>query len=319
MPADPGRKKTVLNLQRLRMLREVQRMGTLAKVARSMAYTPSAVSQQLALLEREAGVVLLEHVGRGVRLTPEAENLVHHADAMLARMELAESELAGSHTEVGGTLRIGAFQTAVMTVASRALDILDERHPKLAVDITQREAGEAYEGLLAHEFDVIIGEEYPGLAEPVREGVDRTTVIRDPLNLVIPGEGPLAETPRRFSDLKDAPWAMDPADQPTGQWARGICRSAGFEPRVRFDTRNPLIQAHLVRTGHAVALIPALLNRQYLAGTRLIGLPGDDHRMVYTSNRTGRASHPAILACREAFQEAVRGETAPEPDLRLTE
>ncbi|WP_129358329.1 MULTISPECIES: LysR family transcriptional regulator [Micrococcaceae] len=309
----------MLNLQRLRMLRELHRRGTLAHVAKSMSYTPSAVSQQLSLLEREAGVVLLEHVGRGVRLTAEAENLVRHADEILAQMELAESELAGTHSEVRGTLRIGSFQTAVMTVASAALDILNERHPRLTVEITQREVGEAYEGLMSHEFDVIIGEEYPGLAEPVREGIDRINMIRDPLNLVIPGTGPWARMPRTVRDLEDAPWAMDPSDQPTGQWARGICRSAGFEPKVRFDTRNPLIQAHLVRTGHAVALIPALLSGQYLAGTRLIGLPGDAHRMVYTSIRTGRAGHPAILACRQAFQAAVRGETAPEPELRLTE
>ncbi len=308
----------MLDLQRLRMLREVHRLGTLARAADSMAYTPSAISHQLSLLEKEAGVVLLERVGRGVRLTPEAVTLVRHTEEMLAQMERAEADLAGAQTTVGGTIRIGAFQTAVMAAASTALDYLEQAHPQLTVEITEQEVTAAYEGLVSHDVDMIIGEEYPGLAEPVRPGVERVDLIRDPMYLVIPTTGPFSDIPETFRDLADCPWAMDPDDQPTGLWVRALCRHAGFEPRVRFNTHNPLIQSNLVAAGHAVAVIPALLGDHAAAGTRLIGLPGNGYRMVYTSVRTGRENHPAVRACREAFEAAVHREASPDPELRLS-
>lgn len=303
----------MLNIHRLRMLRELHRLGTLAEVARTLSYTPSAVSQQLGLLERETGTTLLQHVGRGVRLTDEAVNLVGHTEALLARLELAEAELATSQERVAGTLRMASFQSALLTIAPTALSLLRERHPELEVQIAEREVGPAYEGLLSHEFDVILGEEYPGLPDPVHPGVDRVDLLTDPLHLVLPLDGPLAEPPRHLSDLAGAPWAVDPPEAASGRWARATCRGVGFEPRAHFDTLNPLLQAQLVRTGHAVAFIPALIAVQHLEGTRLVGLPGDPRRTLYTAVRSGRAQHPAVLACRAAFAESAARERAPRP------
>lgn len=117
----------MLNLNRLRMLSELSRLGTLAKVAESLAYSPSAISQQLGVLEKETGVQLLETVGRGVKLTPAALVLVAHTDAVLARLEEAESELA---TFRGGlTLRLATFQSAVIGMAPRATDLACRKLP----------------------------------------------------------------------------------------------------------------------------------------------------------------------------------------------
>ncbi|WP_129657044.1 LysR family transcriptional regulator [Rothia halotolerans] len=307
----------MLNLQRLRMLRELYRLGTLAEVARTLSYTPSAVSQQLGLLEREAGVQLLQRVGRGVRLTDDAVTLVEHTEALLARLELAEAELATSQEKVSGVLRMASFQSALLTIAPTALTLLEQRHPELQVQIAEREVGPAYEGLLSHEFDVILGEEYPGLPDPIHPGVDRVDLVTDPLHLVLPTEGRLAEPPRYLSDLAEAPWAVDPPDAASGRWARAMCRGVGFEPRAHFDTLNPLLQAQLVRTGHAVAFIPALIAVQHLEGTRLVALPGDPRRKLFTAVRSGRAQHPAVLACRAAFAESAARERAPRPAWRL--
>ncbi|GAB2548601.1 LysR family transcriptional regulator [Brachybacterium huguangmaarense] len=300
----------MLSLHRLRMLAELHRLGTLSEVARAMSYSPSAVSQQLAVLEKEAGVPLLERVGRGVRLTDAALGLVDHADAILERLERAEAELAATRPDVSGTLRVASFQSPLMSIAPPALTWLAEQHPALEVTITQREQPEAYEGLLAHEFDVILGEEFPGVHDPVPEGADREHLLDDPLLLVLPADGPWSD-PASLADLAQAPWALDPAPSSTGQWARSALRAAGFEPRVRFDTPDPLLQAHLVRSGHAAALIPALIAGQHLGGTVLRRMPGDPRRRVSTAVRAGRADHPAIRAFRTALQVAARAEAPP--------
>lgn len=296
----------MLNVVRLRILRELHVRGTLAAVAEALAYTPSAVSQQLSQLEREAGVPLLEKVGRGVRLTDAALTLVEHTDAVLARLELAETDLAATSTTVRGTLRVASFQSVVLELAPAALTLLAERHPHLNIEITQRDVGPAGSGLLAHEFDVILGEEFPGRPHPIRSDIDRHDLLRDPLRLAQPSHGAWGALPADVSELAHAPWALDPEDTAMGAWARDICRTAGFEPLVRFDTPDPLLQADLVRTGHAVAFMPALLVGRHLSGTRCTPLPGDPHRRLYTATRTGRAHHPAVRAFRDALATAAK-------------
>lgn len=307
----------MLSLPRLRLLREVHRTGSLTAAARALNYTPSAVSQQLKLLERETGTPLLEAVGRGVRLTPAAQGLAGHTERILAHLEEAEAELAAAHHEVRGHLHVAAFQSAMLTVAPTVLDALARDHPDLHVTITQREVEDAFEGLLAHEFDLIISEEYLGLPDPLREGVDRVELLRDPLHLALPLEGPWSARPRSLSELSEAPWALDPADTPTGAWARAVCRQTGFEPRVRVDTLNPLLQVDFVRSGHAVAFVPALLGPRHLDGVRSVGLVGAPYRLLSIQVRSGRTRHPAVIACRSAIVEAVAHMSVDTPDWTL--
>jgi len=303
----------MLNLPRLRVLSELSRRGTIASTARALAYTPSAVSQQLALLEREVGTRLLERTGRGVRLTADALLLVDHAEAAMARLELAEAELAAGQDTLRGRLRVASFQSVVLTLVPGALDRMSEAHPELRVDIVQREHGEAYQGLLSYEFDLVLGEEYPGRQEAVRDGIDRADLLADPLRLALPSTGPLGERPRRLSELIDAPWVLDPDDTPTGRWARETCRRAGFEPNVRFESPDPLLHAELVRTGHAVAFLPELISSPHLLGVTLASLPGEPHRVLYTASRSGRAVHPAVRAFREALADALEARRPADP------
>lgn len=306
-----------MSLPRLRLLREVHRTGSLTAAARTLNYTPSAVSQQLKLLERETGATLLEAVGRGVRLTPAAQGLVGHTERILATLEEAEAELAAAQDAVRGTLRVAAFQSAMLTVAPTVLDALARDHPDLHVTITQREVEDAFAGLLAHEFDLIISEEYLGRPDPLREGVDRVELLRDPLHLALPLKGPWSARPRSLSDLGQAPWALDPADTPTGAWARAVCRQAGFEPQVRIDTLNPLLQVDFVRSGHAVAFVPALLGTRHLNSVRSVGLAGAPYRLLSIQVRSGRTRHPAVVACRTAIVEAVAHMSADTPEWTL--
>ena len=300
----------MLNVTRLRILRELHVRGTLAAVADALSYTPSAVSQQLSQLEREAGVPLLEKVGRRVRLTDQAVTLVEHAQAILSRLEQAEADLASARPEVGGTLQVASFQSVVLELAPAALTLLAQRHPQLRVEITQRDERLGSSGLLAHEFDVVLGEEFPGRPHQILSGVDREDLIRDPMRLALPTHGRWADLPDDIRRLEDAPWTLDPADTAMGTWSRDVCRAAGFEPDIRFDTPDPLLQAHLVRSGHAVALSPMLLAERHFAGARIAPLPGNPHRMVYTTARSGRVGHPAIRAFRRALAEVATGRSA---------
>lgn len=296
----------MLNVARLRILRELHLRGTLAAVAEALTYTPSAVSQQLSQLEREAGVPLLERVGRGVRLTDAALTLVGHTDVILTQLEAAEADLAASQPTVQGVLRVALFQSVVLELAPATLTLLGERHPALQVEIIQRDEDLASSGMMAQEFDVVLGEEFPGRPHPIRPDVHREDLLRDSVMLALPSHGRWADLPSTLDRLADAPWALDPEDTAMGAWSRGVCRAAGFEPIVRFDTPDPLLQAHLVRTGHAAALMPSLLAARHLAGTRLASLPDDPHRMLYTATRTGRTAHPAVRAFRAAIAEVAR-------------
>jgi DNA-binding transcriptional LysR family regulator len=305
----------VLDVHRLRLLRELDRRGTLAAVARALSYSPSAVSQQLSQLEAETGVTLLEPAGRGVRLTAQARILVAHTEAILERLEEAEAELRASLTEVRGTLRVASFQSVLLALVPEVLTRLAERHPGLRVEITQQEAHQAFAGLLAHDFDVVLGEEYPGAARPPVPGARAQLLTRDELFLVVPAHGPHARAqasaePVRLADLADVPWILDPADTGPGQWARDICRVAGFEPDVRYAGSDLLLQVHLAEKGHAAAVIPGLLLAAIPPpAARVRALPGRPHRTLTTGVRAGAGRDPAIRAFRAALGEAIRATT----------
>jgi DNA-binding transcriptional LysR family regulator len=302
----------VLDVHRLRLLRELDRRGTLAAVARAMSYSPSAISQQLSQLESEAGVPLLEPAGRGVRLTPQARILVAHTEAILERLEEAEAELRASVTEVRGTLRVASFQSVLFALIAPVLTQLAERHPGLRVEITHEQVAPAFAGLIAHEFDLVIGEEFPGVALPPVTGARSELLATDELFLVLPHRGPHgldipADESFRMADLAGIPWILDPPDTAPGQWARNACRAAGFEPDVRYSGADPLFEIHLAETGHAAAVIPGLLlSAVPRPKARIQRIPGHPHRRLTTGIRAGAAGQPAIRAFRDALRQAIR-------------
>lgn len=294
----------MLNLHRLAILAELESRGTLAAVAEALSYSPSAVSQQLTQLERECGAVLLEPIGRGVRLTDAARILVRHARAAIAELELAESELAAAEERVAGVLRVATFQTVLLSVSTPVLTELRDRHPDLRIDVAQREAGDATAGLLSGDFDLVLGEEYADHPQQTPERIDRVDLSDDELRLAVPEVGPWAGR-RTLSELAEAPWAVDPVETEPGRWVRALCRSAGFEPDVRFDGVDLLTHVHVVRAGLAVTVLPDLLGPANTVGVELVELPGRPKRRLFTLTRATRAAHPAVRAYREALGRAL--------------
>jgi DNA-binding transcriptional LysR family regulator len=299
---------SMLSTHRLRIIFELRRRGTLGRVAAALTFSPSAISQQLALLEHEVGAKLVEPVGRGVRLTAQGELLAEHAERILREVEEAEAALSASRTTTTGRLRMAVFQTAALTLVPGTLTALRRDHPRLTVHMTEFQPDLAIPALIAHDYDLVLGVEYPGQELPRDESVDQEDLLHDPLAIVTcVGTEPAAGADAgSLGDLEEAPWIMESAGKPGRLWAQAACRRAGFEPDVRFESDDFIVHRALVSAGHAVAILPALLSRHDSTPLRTIDLPGSPTRRVFTAVRAGASDHPAVRAVRQALRTATR-------------
>src|SRR5918992_2619167 len=182
----------MLDLRRLRLLRELNERGTIAAVADALQYTPSAVSQQLAILEREAGVKLLERAGRGVRLTDPALVLVDHADALLERAALAEADLAAAAGPVTGRGRIAGFQSVTLRLALPAMEKLARDASRLRCELIEAEPEHALPALALGDVDLVLGDEWQHQPWRLPTGLRRHELFQDPVRLVLPAGRPVA-------------------------------------------------------------------------------------------------------------------------------
>jgi len=297
----------MLDIRRLRLLRELYVRGTLAEVAAALHQSPSSVSQQLSLLEKEVGVELLRKAGRRVQLTPQAEILVEHTAAVLERLEQAESDLAASLVEATGTVRIAVFQSAALALMPETLTRLAREHPRLRVTMIQREPESALHETWARDFDLVIAEQYPGHGAPWHPKLDRVDLTTDVIRLAVPPAALPWGDVREIDDAAPAPWVMEPTGAASRHFAEQLCRLAGFEPDVRFETADLQAQIRLVESGNAVALLPGLLWMGRKPTVRLRRLKGDPLRTIFTSTRRASASQPSVLACCAALTAVVAG------------
>jgi DNA-binding transcriptional LysR family regulator len=302
----------MLDLHRLRLLRELHARGTIAAVAEALRFTPSAVSQQLSVLEREAGVRLLERAGRGVRLTDAALVLVGHAEALLDRAELARSDLAAAAGSVAGRGRIASFQSAAFHLAVPALQELGRAAPDLRVELVEAEPEESLPMLALGDVDLVLADEWQHqpLARPT--GVDREDLWRDPVHVVLHESHPVARRHRRsvpLAALADAPWTSGHDGTAWAQMTTHACRElGGFDPDVRHRTNDSVTSLALVGAGEAVTLLPALVDpdpvRHPGIAVRAIA-DGSLYRTIFTATRTADAGRPSVRAMREAIRSAA--------------
>lgn len=290
----------MFSTHRLRLLVELDRRGTLAEVARALSYSPSTISQQLAHLEVEAGSRLLEPVGRRLRLTPAGELLVRHAERILAQIERAQAELAASRSDVVGSVRIATFQTAAISLVPHVLTALSRRYPDVTVYLSEIQPDAGTAALMARDFDLVLGEEYPGLPANLPAAVNRRPLFSDPMHLYAPE---VSDGPVDIAAYADQPWVMEPRGKPARAWAEACCRTAGFEPDVRFESADLLVHAELAETGHAAALLPDLIWSSRRRRRPLVDLPDAPVREIYTAVREGAEDRPILVALRNLLGE----------------
>jgi DNA-binding transcriptional LysR family regulator len=294
----------MIELRRLRLLRELEARGTITAVARALSYTPSAVSQQLAQLERDVGIRLLERVGRGVRLTDAGHTLAAHAREILAATERAEAELAAQEGSVSGRLRVGTFQSAALALLAPALKTLADDHPQLEIETLEADPEETMPALLVGDLDLVCGDDYDGTAisEPA---IDREDLLIDELRLVLPRNDPLAaRTAVRLADLTERNWASGRAGSAYAAAIENVCRErASFTPRVHHRASDLVFILSLVHAAGTVALLPDLLGADQDPRVAVRPLTdGAITRTIYTAVRRSSAQRPAIIAVRDTLR-----------------
>jgi DNA-binding transcriptional LysR family regulator len=194
----------MLDLRRLRLLSELAQRGTIAEVARAVGYTPSAISQSLAQLEREVGVMLLERDGRCVRLSPAARGLVARTDRALAELDIAEAELAAEQQAVRGHLVIGAFPSAAAALVAPAVAELSGRHPELSCAVREHEPEDGIPLLRSGELDLLVSETYEDVASAPSGGLEAHLLLSEALVLALPAGHPSGD-PVDLGTLSEAP------------------------------------------------------------------------------------------------------------------
>jgi DNA-binding transcriptional LysR family regulator len=255
----------MLNLNRLRILVAVADHGSFSAAADALSYTQSAVSQQVAALEAETGVILIERLPRGVRLTPAGEVLLDYAEGIIARMHAAEAEMAAIAGLRGGQLRMASFPTAGATLMPLAIAIFRGQHPEVALTLAEGEPEEIGPRLLAGEFDIALLFEFEGTSEWLGPQLERVELFEDPMFLALPADHALAARPAlRLEDLRAEAWIQTSASSPCARHVVRSCHGAGFDPVVSFESDDYQTVQGLVAAGVGVALIPKLA----LAGAR---------------------------------------------------
>src|SRR4051812_44296679 len=291
----------MLHLGLLRLLRELNERRTIAAVADALQFTPSAVSQQLAMLEREAGVPLLAKAGRGVRLTDAARVLLDHAEALLARAALAEADLAAASGAVAGRARIAGFESVALRLALPAMGRLALRAPRLRCEFVEGEPEQALPALALGDVDLVIGDEWEHQPHRLPPGIESRELLRDPVRLVLPAGRP----PVPLAALADERWVTGPAGLGWDEMTARLCRDlGGFEPDIAHRTNDATIATALVARGLAVTLLPDLALALYggVAVHPIAERPVS--RAIFAATRATDATRPSIQALLAAVQAA---------------
>ena len=249
------------DLRRLRMLRELEERRTVAAVATALGYTPSAISQQLGVLEKEVGVRLLQKAGRGVRLNDAGRLLSQHAGVLLAAADAAGADLASLTGEVRGTVRAGGLQSATRRLLIPAVARMRADFPHVRLEISELELEQALPELRLGALDLVVSDEYDGHPRPRPAGLSFEPLHEEPLRLVLPAAHPCAAggRPVAMTALRQDVWVASATGTGHHALVVGTCRSlGGYEPDLRHRSNDADVQLELVRTTGAVALMPAL-------------------------------------------------------------
>ncbi|MGZ4203410.1 MAG: LysR family transcriptional regulator, partial [Thermoleophilaceae bacterium] len=275
------------------------------------AYTQSAISQQIAALEREVGTKLVERNARGIWLTDAGEALVRHTEAVLANLAEAEAELEASAGIRGGRVRLASFQTAGSAIVPQAIATFRSRHPGVELSLVEAEPADAIPALRTGELDLALVVEPNGITEEPGHGLDREHLLDDPMYVALPLEHELTRKVRiKLKDLAGEQWINPPLAYPCSGFVTRACAAAGFEPHVTFETEDYLAVQGLVAAGVGVALIPdlALTTVRDDIVIRSLGSQAPVRHVVATTLSGYRS--PATDAMLEVLQETSQAYAA---------
>jgi len=294
----------MLDVRRLRVLHAVSAHGSVTAAAAALGYSAPAVSQQLAALEREIGMRLTERAGRGIELTPAAAILVGHTDALLARLDAAESDLAALRDQVSGRVALAAFPSAAAAIVAPAWAALARSAPQVQLELTEMEPEESLPALARGELDVAVAHEYDLLPRPLDPLFERRELLSDPVLLAVRDDAPLAAAPDRpvpLGNLSGQPFLAPRDHTSCAEMIQRACARAGFVPRVVARATDFAVLLSLVAAGAGVTLVPELAARRLPPGVRLLPPAEPVTRQVFTVSRRGGDRKPAVRVVLDAL------------------
>ena len=288
----------MIDLDAVASLRAVDTHGSVVAAAAALGFTPSAVSQQVKRLERQAGVPLLERVGRGVMLTRHGRHLVDHGGRLLTDLEELESGLRRQAGTVAGQVRLTAFSTAMRGLVAPALPDVLAAHPGLSVALSEREPWDTVGAVATGATDLGIAHSWGDVPLGIPEHVATTLIGTDIADVIVRRDHPLAErralTPH---DLVDEGWIATPEGTICRQWLNRMYDGTGRLPLIAHTSVEFDSHLALVRAGLGIALVPRL-GRAAL-GPELVAVPAKDPvptRRLLALHRRSMADAPAIVA-----------------------
>ncbi|MET8142073.1 LysR family transcriptional regulator [Sphaerisporangium sp. NPDC005288] len=301
----------MLDLHRLKALHAVSVYGSVGAAAEALMVTPSAISQQIAKLERETGARLMERSGRGVKLTDAAGLLAEHAERILALVETAEADFEALRGAVVGRLVMAAFPTAARGLLPGALSELKQRHPDLDLVLHEREPERQIREVSRGELDLAIVQDWLNRPMAIPEGLSRASLLDDVADVVLPASHPLAG--RREIDLAELHgerWISSSPGTVCHDWLVFTLRTASLEPEFSCMADEYPTQTALVAAGHGCAIVPRLGRDHVPAQVAIVPIRPRPTRRIYAVWRTDAARRPAIRAAVEVLRQM-----APPPGL----
>jgi DNA-binding transcriptional LysR family regulator len=295
-----------LNLDRLRVLHAISHHGSVSAAADALHVTTSAVSQQMAKLERETGQRLLAKNGRGVRLTDAGRLLCEHAERILSQVELAHADLEAQHGQVVGELLIGAFATAARGLFPGTLAALRARHPRLGVRLREMEPTDALRDLERGDIDLAVVLDWYNRPLALPGGLARQPLFDDVADVALPADHPLAGRAEvDLEDFVDDPWISWPPGAICHEWLMFTLRGKGIEPRIVHTASEHHTQLALIAAGLGVAVAPRLGRDPVPPGVVLVPVRHSITRRVYAVWRAGADRRPSVRAAVTALRETA--------------
>ncbi len=284
-----------MDLARLRTLRELSLRNTMASVAEALLISPSAVSQQIALLEDETGIELVERRGRGVRLTPAGQRLVEHAGRVIGILEEAKTDLAELKKTVAGELRVAAFPSVAASLIPPTIRAVAARFPDLVTTFEELEPTDSLAALRAWQTDVAIVDDLTTSAGLTEAQVEMLHLLDDELHVLLPPDHRLAGEPHvALQDLAAERWALDTTSATYSNVIVGACRDAGFEPIINGRCHSFEVVRAMVEAGCSVSINPGLRGRDYIGTLLLKEIRPAIRRRIFVTFRKGEQRNPAV-------------------------
>src|SRR4051794_1921489 len=296
----------MLDVRRIRVLQEVVTRGSFSAAAEALHLSQSAVSQQIATLEREVGVPLLQRTSEGPKLTAAGEALMVHGDAVMCRLEEAERELAQIAGLEGGRLRLASFPTASATLMTSALSHFRQRFPKVELHFTEDEPEDSFPGLKRGDFDLAVVFDYPDFPLDFARDVEAEMIYEEPMRVALPPGHPRAGAKSvRIADLAEDDWLCGDLPSSCRDQVIELCREAGFEPRISFRSEDYEVIKGFVASGLGVTILPELAGGH--PGIELRAVRGQKPvRRVWAVTRESEARSPAAEQMLGILREVCR-------------